>query len=275
MAIPVSSNLERRGMQLFVCKRCGGHEDDLHVLASCPFALGVWDLAPFQSWPYASIPSTNVLFTEANKLISFPPVGLRVPLWPWICWNLWKARNKLYFDGHVLAGSEVILKAIKDAREWQDAQIDGDIPCVASSVRPQARRIARTPPPLQGISCHVDAAWNPISGVCGIGGVFHDHNNTSRTSLPANINFSRRFITSALVAEAIAIRSAVMMAASSNIRSLTVLSDSQVLISMVKAKESRPALFGIMFDFYHFSLLFESITFVYVPRLENIEIHGK
>lgn len=73
------------------------------------------------------------------------------------------------------------------------------------------------------------------------------------------------------MAEAIALRSAVMTAASSNIRSLTVLSDSKVLISMVKARESIPALFGILSGVYHFSCLFDYISFVYVPRVENIE----
>ncbi|CAG7883126.1 unnamed protein product [Brassica rapa] len=73
------------------------------------------------------------------------------------------------------------------------------------------------------------------------------------------------------MAEAIAVRSAVMTAASSNIRSLTVLSDSKVLISMVIAKESRPTLFGILFDIYHFSSVFDSIAFRFVPRLENSE----
>lgn len=73
------------------------------------------------------------------------------------------------------------------------------------------------------------------------------------------------------MAEAIALRSAVMTAAQSNIRSLTVLSDSKVLISMVNAKDSRPALFGILFDIYHFSHAFETISFRFVPRLPNSE----
>ncbi|KAF3599253.1 hypothetical protein F2Q69_00039276 [Brassica cretica] len=92
--------------------------------------------------------------------------------------------------------------------------------------------------------------------------------NSSR--LP-NIHYSCRFISSALMAEAIAVRSAVMKAASSNIRSLTVYSDSQVLISMIKTKETRPALYGILFDIFYFSSLFETISFMFIPRLENSE----
>ena len=73
------------------------------------------------------------------------------------------------------------------------------------------------------------------------------------------------------MAEAITVRSAVMKAASSNIRSLTVYSDSQVLISMIKTKETRPALYGILFDIFYFSSLFETISFMFIPRLENSE----
>lgn len=62
-----------------------------------------------------------------------------------------------------------------------------------------------------------------------------------------------------------------MTAASSNIQSLTVLSDSLVLISLLKAKESRPVLYGIMFDIYHLCRLFDIIFFCYVPHLQNME----
>ncbi|CAF2258607.1 unnamed protein product, partial [Brassica napus] len=71
------------------------------------------------------------------------------------------------------------------------------------------------------------------------------------------------------IAEALAVRSAVSTAASSNIKSLTVYSDFLVLISLLKAKESRPTLYGIVFDIYHLSRLFSSISFCYVPRLTN------
>lgn len=73
------------------------------------------------------------------------------------------------------------------------------------------------------------------------------------------------------MAECLAIRSVVMTAASSNIRSLTVYSDSQVFINMLKRKESQPSLFGIMGDIYHFSRAFEAISFVFIPRWENLD----
>lgn len=74
------------------------------------------------------------------------------------------------------------------------------------------------------------------------------------------------------MAEYLAVRSAVMAAAASNIRSLTVFSDSQVLTRMLKAKETRPSLFGILSDIYQFSKAFEAISFVFIPRLQNCEV---
>lgn len=89
-------------------------------------------------------------------------------------------------------------------------------------------------------------------------------------SLPL-ISYSRQFVNSALVAEGLAVRSAVLLAVSSNIQNLTVLSDSQVVISLLKSKESRPELYGIVSDIYHVFHLFQTLIFVYVPRLENLE----
>lgn len=160
----------------------------------------------------------------------------------------------------------MVLKAIKDAKEWQNAQKLEPVPKVPCT---RGKLVGSSSSPLNinpGPICFVDAAWNPSSGTCGIGGVFK---NIS-PQLP-DISASHHFVSSALMAEAIALRSTVMCAASSNLRSLTVLSDSQVLISMLKTKTSKPALFGILFDIYHFGSVLDSISFMFVPCLKNLE----
>lgn len=263
-AIPVSANLERRGLPPFCCKRCGGIEDDLHTFLLCPFANSVWDLAPLTERPDASLPSLALLLSLGNKSINLPPVGIHIPLWPWILWNLWKAHNKLIFDDRSFSASEVVLKSIKDAKEWQEAQLkDGCL--LNESTRPPRRNSSTQN--VSGLICNVDAAWSQETGDCGVGGIFK---GPGSASLPT-INLSRRFVNSALTAEALAVRSAVLLAVSSNIQNLTIMSDSQVIISLLKAKESRPALYGIISDIYHLFRLFESLSFMYVPRLENVE----
>lgn len=266
-AIPVSSNLASRGIQSFVCKRCGGIEDDLHVFVTCPFAAEVWQLSPLTWIPEAALPSMAHLLTLNTRMITLPPVGIYVPLWPWLLWNLWKFRNKLYFDDRSFTAQEVVNKAITDAREWQAAQIVEQRSSLTTSQVATSRSPLITPP--SGPLCYVDAAWSSDTGTCGIGGIFK---NTSPT-LP-EIKFSQHSISSALMAEAIAIRSAVMKAASSNLRSLTVLSDSKVLITMLKTKTSRPALFGILFDIFYFSSVLDSVSFLFIPRLQNLEADG-
>lgn len=56
-AIPVSSNLERRGFPSFNYKTCGAHEDDLHVFLKCPLAEEVWNHIPTLHRPSRALPS--------------------------------------------------------------------------------------------------------------------------------------------------------------------------------------------------------------------------
>ena len=121
-AIPVSSNLEKRGVPSFNCKTCGVHEDDLHVFLTCPIAEEVWRLIPTRHTPSSLLPSVSELIKQGSNFLPLPPTGLTSPLWPWVLWNLWKARNKLVFENRVFTAQEIALKSIKDAKEWSEAQ---------------------------------------------------------------------------------------------------------------------------------------------------------
>lgn len=122
-AIPVSANLERRGFPSFNCKKCGAHENDLHVFLNCPIAEEVWSLIPTVLQPTSQILSATELIKHGKYLVLLPPTGLIAPLWPWVVWNLWKARNKLVFENRVFSAQEIVLKSIKDAKEWSEAQL--------------------------------------------------------------------------------------------------------------------------------------------------------
>ncbi|KAF2571399.1 hypothetical protein F2Q70_00006286 [Brassica cretica] len=41
---------------------------------------------------------------------------------PWICWNLWSARNLLAFENRTLSPQEIVLKSIRASKEWEAAQ---------------------------------------------------------------------------------------------------------------------------------------------------------
>ncbi|RID48701.1 hypothetical protein BRARA_I05196 [Brassica rapa] len=267
-AVPVSANLSRRGVPSFNCKTCDVEEDDIHVFLKCRVAERVWELAPFATTPLSSISTIASLIECCNTLTTLPPVGLYTPLWPWILWNLWKARNRLCYENRNSSAMKIVVKAISEAREWQSAQSP---PLFRDTQLPPNPGKARVQHPLQVRSgmllCNVDGAWDAGTRNCGTGGVFSG--GGPHACLPP-ISDSRSLVSSAFMAEALAIRSAVMYAASLNIKSLMILSDSQSLVKLLKERGSVPALFGILFDIYHFSLLFEFISFSFVPRLSNV-----
>lgn len=114
---------------------------------------------------------------------------------------------------------------------------------------------------------NVDAAWDVTSGGCGIGGVF-----SGGTDQPVpNLSEFNTHVSSALIAEALAVRLAVVTAAYSNIRSLAVLSVSLSLVNLLKKRETQPELFGIMLDIYHFIPLFDVISFSFISWNFNFE----
>ena len=82
--------------------------------------------------------------------------------------------------------------------------------------------------------CFVDAAWDASTRNCGIAGVFKG----SEQGKFQSFKDSRRY-DSAMIAEALAIRKAVLEAFISNADSLLVLSDSQTLVKLLKTKGSR------------------------------------
>ena len=102
-AIPVSENLEIRGITAFACKKCGAPESDTHVFLKCPVAEEVWSLLPLSMHPPTSLSSLPELLKSGTNYRPLPPTGLVSPLWPWVVWSLWKARNKLVFENRVFS----------------------------------------------------------------------------------------------------------------------------------------------------------------------------
>lgn len=172
-AIPVSANLVHRGEPPFNYKACGQEEDDLHVFLHCRVATRVWELAPVVATPPTSITSIAALIEAGHTLIALPPVGVAVLIWPWILWNLWKARTRLCFENKSFSAMEIITKSIKDAREWQEAQTS---PPLLANQKPSCLAPATTrrpiSPPQGTLLCHVDGAWDAVTWNCGTGGIF-------------------------------------------------------------------------------------------------------
>lgn len=124
-ALSLGSNLAKRGLMASInCKRCGEREDETHLFFSCPFAQQVWNASPLNHQVSQGLNQNFKTFLSNSLTLKvLPPTGLSgSPLPPWLMWNLWKARNYLIFEDRSFKIQEIVLKAIREAKEWSCAQ---------------------------------------------------------------------------------------------------------------------------------------------------------
>lgn len=107
------------------------------------------------------------------------------------------------FEDKSFSETEVMLKALKHAREWQLANEDKPKPPTASSKDCSVSLIQNQV--LNNVYlCHVDAAWNSSSGQVGMGWTCSDPKGDTLFQG----TMESKVVASALVAEALALRAA-------------------------------------------------------------------
>lgn len=152
------------------------------------------------------------------------------------------------------------LKILIDARDWQEAHLS----VKASSIVKMKTHTQGTD--KNTTSCSLDAIWNSVSLDYGIGGIFTSQSNGTLSQGST----SCRFVSSWLVAEALALKAALIAASNSEIRELNVFSDSQSLIMLLNSGSVINELKIILFDILCLSRSFSSsIRFMFVLRLAN------
>nr|VDD57687.1 unnamed protein product [Brassica oleracea] len=81
---------------------------------------------------------------------------------------------------------------------------------------------------------------------------------------------SRRYVASALVAEAMALKSGLDMAVTKGYKDVVCLSDSRCLVGLLTDKSSVIALKGLFHDICVLSYSLNSISFKFIPRASNM-----
>lgn len=149
---------------------------------------------------------------------------------------------------------ETINKAVCDAKEWKSAQLI--LPTVNRS-HPQSHR-----PPDPEILCRSDAAWKSDLQAAGLAWSFSDTygeriNSHSETCA---------FVISSLVAEGLAMRSAMDHAIALQLDTVIFESDSMQLVATIVGKASFSDLHGIISDIHLLSSSFVSVSFRFSHR---------
>lgn len=270
-SLPTGANLQKRGLRgNTACKRCGAEETISHILFQCDIAQEVWkkDIWPF-TVNITDETSLKELLQASLKWVSLPPLGSTTNLLPWICWNLWIARNLLIFENRTITSQEILCKALLAAKEWENAQLP-TLP--APPTRSTAQMDSTTSPrdlPPSTIYCNTDASWKAETKSAGLEWVFTqpDGQEISRGSSVQD------HVSSALLAEALAVRESLIHAASLDITQICLRTDSQVLFRAITTRRRPSELFGILSDVD--SLVFPSSSsftfyrFLFIPRSRN------
>ncbi|EFH63290.1 predicted protein [Arabidopsis lyrata subsp. lyrata] len=108
-----------------------------------------------------------------------------------------------------------------------------------------------------------DAAWLQSSICCGLGWCFKDPLNGKIH----HGSFSRPFVSSVLVTEALALKAAIMAALTLGVSRLACISDCQELVLLANTGGHANEVDGILADFFRFMFMSSSVHFV--PRAEN------
>lgn len=232
-ALPTGDNLKRRKIKLDAqCPRCGQQETTLHIFFTCSFAMKVWK---------------------------------QTPLYPWICWAIWTSRNQLLFEDRGLAPEEVAIKGLNLAREW--TSIQSNRKAITPPIQRSTFKQQITTPHPETVYCKTDASWDATSNFAGLAWIF----SGPHPSMPMQGSIYRGFVSSPLMAEALAVRSSIQLAATLQIPHLRVCSDSQTLIKAIINRAMVKEIIGVVADIFNLSSLFSSISFIFIPRGENCD----
>lgn len=255
-AIPVGERLEARQILTGAkCPHCNREESILHLFFLCPYAVEVWNLIPF-SEPFDPLATTD--FDSGWKRLlantTLPPIGLwQTPLATWV---IWSARNQKIFQNRNFSAQDSVLKAILDAKEWQQAQPAKD------SVNSQRKKLPSPRDPVDWIICKSDAAWKKEQSTAGLAWSFSRNQNERFVSHSTPY----AFVISSLVAEGLAIRSAMEHAISLEMKNLVFESDSLQLVTAITEGSSYSDLYGIISHISLLSLFFNSVSFRFCSR---------
>lgn len=77
-------------------------------------------------------------------------------------------------------------------------------------------------------------------------------------------------VSSPLMAETLAVFSAMTFALSIGIETASIFSDSQTLINSINKKEMKLEIYGAINDIYLLASSFKSISFLFIPRTANV-----
>ncbi|CAG7895555.1 unnamed protein product, partial [Brassica rapa] len=195
-----------------------------------------------------------------------PPTGISGDVLPWVCWILWTSRNNLIFENRRFSPEETATKGLALAREWNVAQNKEKAPKEVPKIthqRNQQKDVGLDS--NETIRCTTDAAWEKDTQRAGLAWTFEGQ------GLPDRLQGSaiQHSVSSPLIAEAVAMRSALRKALALGFHKIKAFTDNLTLVRAINSNLQRKEIVGIIYDIRMISSEFASISISHFPRSEN------
>ncbi|XP_056843436.1 uncharacterized protein LOC130495880 [Raphanus sativus] len=261
--LPTGDNLRKRGLLGHTsCAKCGAEETLEHILFRCTTAKETWELCPWSTPldPLVCSSFRSTLQSSFSK-VNLPPMETSVNLFAWICWSLWLNKNQLTFENKQASPQEIITKSVALAKEWERSQVKSPPPIVKAP--PQIPPQISSP---SSIVCYTDAAWRKDTKEADLAWIFTTCSGFEITRGCLH----QLHVSSAIMAEALAVRAALSHASALNFFSIWLRSDSKGLIQAISSNHRSVEFLGVLSDIESSLLsLFSSFYASFIPRSLN------
>lgn len=200
-----------------------------------------------------------------GQTVCLPSTGIRSPILPWIAWSLWTARNRLIFEDKTSPPAEIASRDLSATLEWDQANfVSKQVTNAHQEPRIKQKKMANL---NRENPYFVDAAWDATSQQAGVAWNLKI-DLSSQTQSSSQIFQS---VSSPLIAESLAIRSATESILFSGIRSTTIFSDCSTLIRAINQQNQIKEIYGVLQDISRLSSRFDYIHFQFISRSQNRE----
>lgn len=171
--------------------------------------------------------------------MSPPRTGISGNILPWICWAIWTARNTLVFEERLFSPAETSTKGLIAAKEWNLAQQKAQTHTLPTQTERAAGSSTR---PV--VTCNTDVAWDKERKRAGLAWTI----SGPSFARPMEKTLIEEFVGSPLVAEALAVRAALLTAIELGITNLKLHTDCTTLLRAINGKSQHKEIIGVVSD---------------------------
>lgn len=272
----ISSGLRASRFSIHIkkeCCRCGMLESDSHIFFHCSFARAFWFKWGIRTdaFDHNAYPSTII-----QSLLSSSHLDCSLDKIFTLLWNIWKARNDLFFNKKLWTPMHVhfATKSLLSAGIGESMEEKCLNPMNTSSVSPPSSNVSICP---AGPLAYVDAAFNPSqAGNVATTGVWlklpSSHQSIFVQAIFANVS-------SVLQAEAHGLLLAASIVNALGWTDVSFLTDCKILAEAAEAKDllTKPGHWNIrpiLANFFHAASSLNSFKVSHIPRILNLIAHS-